>query len=166
LYNIHVQTFHSIITFDLDFCVSILNYSAEVWGYTKCQEIERIHLKFCKHILNVKLSTSNVGVYGELARFPLYINRYIRIFKFWLKILNTKNCVIRKIYDLMLEDEKVNWANNVKKLLYCYSFGYIWESPQNVDINSFITCFKPRLIDTFVQDWNSSLTNNSVLFVY
>jgi hypothetical protein len=56
----------------------------------KCQEIEKIQLKFSKHILNVKLSTSNVGVYGELACFSLYINRYVRIIKFWLKTLNTK----------------------------------------------------------------------------
>jgi hypothetical protein len=91
------------------FCVSILNYSAEVWGY---QEIERIHFKFCKQILNVKLSTRNVGVYGELARFPLYFNRYVRIIKFWFEVLNTKNVVIRKKNELMLENEKVNRAYN------------------------------------------------------
>ena len=137
-----------------------------MWGYTKCQEIESLHLIFCKRVLNVKLSTSNVGVYGELARFPLYINRYVRIIKFWFKVLNTKNCVIRKIYTLMLDDDKINWAHNVKTLLYTYGFGYIWESPLNVDGNSFISSFIQRLIDSFVQDWNNNLMNNSVLLVY
>ena len=52
------------------FVASILDYSCEVWGYTKLKPLERIHLKYCKKILNVKLSTSNVGVYGDFGRYP------------------------------------------------------------------------------------------------
>ena len=33
------------------FVSPIINYSCEIWGYTKSKEIERIHLKFCKRIL-------------------------------------------------------------------------------------------------------------------
>jgi hypothetical protein len=75
--------------------------------------------------------------------------------------LNTKNWLIRK-----LKFAAGNWAHIGKKLLYTYDCSYIWESPQNVDINCFITCFKQRLIDTFLQDSNSSLANDSVLFVF
>ena len=58
----------------VDACVgSILSYGCEVWGFGKNKEIERIHLKFCKLVLNVKSSTSNAGVYGELGRNSLYI---------------------------------------------------------------------------------------------
>ena len=46
---------------------SILNYSAEVWGFKQSKELERIHLKFCKRILKLKTNTSNAGVYGELC---------------------------------------------------------------------------------------------------
>ena len=42
----------------------------EVWGYNQIILIEKLHLKFCKHILNVKPSTPNFMVYGELGRFP------------------------------------------------------------------------------------------------
>ena len=61
------------------FIASILNDCSEVWGYTKSKQIEHIHLKYCKKILYVKTATSNVGVYGELARYPLFINRYVQI---------------------------------------------------------------------------------------
>jgi hypothetical protein len=30
-----------------------------------------------KRILNVNIRTSNAAVYGELARYPLYIGRYV-----------------------------------------------------------------------------------------
>ena len=62
------------------FVGSILSYSSEVWGYTKSKEIERVHLKYCKCILNI-MNSCSIGVYGELARYPLYIQRYYRIIK-------------------------------------------------------------------------------------
>ena len=35
------------------FVGSILSYASEVWGYSKSNEIERIHLTFCKQIVKV-----------------------------------------------------------------------------------------------------------------
>ena len=67
-FDFHPQTCCQL--FDA-FVASILNYSCEVWGYTKSKQLERIHLKYCKKILNVKMSTSNVGVYGDLGRYQL-----------------------------------------------------------------------------------------------
>ena len=64
------------------FVGSILNYASEVWGYTKTKELERIHLKFCKRLLKVKLNTCNACVYSELGRYPMYINRYVRVIKY------------------------------------------------------------------------------------
>ena len=48
-----------------------LSYVCEVWGFRKNNEIERIHLKFCKIVLNVKSSTSNAGVYGDIGEVPI-----------------------------------------------------------------------------------------------
>ena len=57
----------------------ILLYCSEVWGafhYTDYDRwdnniIEEIHLSFCKHLLGVNRSTTNILVRGELGRFPL-----------------------------------------------------------------------------------------------
>ena len=43
----------------------ILLYGCEVWGYGNNDIIERVQLKFLKHILNMKSSTPNCMVYGE-----------------------------------------------------------------------------------------------------
>ena len=64
------------------FVGSILSYSCEVWGFGKCKSIERIHFKFCKAVLKVRSSTCTLGVYGDLGRYPLYNQRYVRIIKF------------------------------------------------------------------------------------
>ena len=62
-------------------------YCSEVWAYFDCMdlnkrdtcEIEKMHLNFCKRILGVNRSTSNIIVKGELGRYALNLaadNRY------------------------------------------------------------------------------------------
>ena len=50
---------------------SILNYSAEVWGYKDSKDIEQVHCKFLRKVLCVKKSTNLDALYGELGRYPL-----------------------------------------------------------------------------------------------
>ena len=74
---------HMLQLFDT-YVASILHYSCETWGFTKAITIERVHRKYLKRILGVKLSTNNHAIYGELGRYPLYITRYVRIAKYFL----------------------------------------------------------------------------------
>ena len=39
----------------------ILLYGCELWGLSNCNIIERVHLKYCKLLLNLKSSTPNQG---------------------------------------------------------------------------------------------------------
>ena len=57
----------------------ILMYGSEIWGFHKADDVEKVHVRFLKQILGVRLQTSNIAVYGELGRFPLAILRKIRI---------------------------------------------------------------------------------------
>jgi len=98
-----------------------------IWGYTKSKEIERIHLKFLKRLLNVKQRTSTAVVYGEVGRFPRFINRYVRIIKYWCKICNSDNILIKTMYKVGLDNCNngcKNWVDNVKKLLCNYGFAH------------------------------------------
>ena len=151
------------------FVASILNYCSEVCGYATPKQIERIHLKYCKKILGVKTATSNVGVYGELARYPLFINRYVQILKYWFKLQETENCVLKTVLKLEVCDSmagKSNWISNVKKMLIINRFGYIWENPQSVCQSVFRRVFKQRLLDIYIQTWKSDLEANQVLDIY
>ena len=58
---------------------SILHYGCEVWCFISAECIERVHRKFCKWILKVKMSTNNYALYKELGRYPLSIVRQVRI---------------------------------------------------------------------------------------
>lgn len=151
------------------FIGSILSYSCEVWGFGKCKEIERIHLKFCKALLKVKRSTCTTAVYGELGRYPLYVNRYARIIKYWCKILRSRNFLINHMYNFLLEacnNGVKNWAKNVKALLDDYGFSYVWNNPYSVNLDTFHLCFKQRVFDVFKQKWHTDIDNARSLVLY
>lgn len=111
------------------FVGSILGHASEIWEYTKSKEIERIHLKFCKRIHNVKTNSCSSAVYGELGRFPLYIYRHVRIIKYWCKLRTRDNIILKTLYTQSIIDcnnDYKNWVSNVKTLLNKYGFGYVF----------------------------------------
>jgi hypothetical protein len=151
------------------FVGSILNYASEIWGYSKSKEIERIHLKFCKRLLNVKTNTCNASVYSELGRYPLYIQRYTRMIKYWLKIINTDNIILKTIYNQAVVDcynGQVNWVSNIRKLLTDYGFAYVFDNVNNINVELFLSELKYRIVDTFKQETLSTIDNSSMLCLY
>ena len=75
----------------------ILLYGSEVWGFRNCCILERVHLKFCKLLLNIKTSTASCLVYGELGRYPLIVDIKQRMISYWAKLImgkQTKLCSI------------------------------------------------------------------------
>ena len=151
------------------FVGSTLNYACEIWGFSKSKEIERIHLKFCKYLLNVKTSTCNMGVYGELGRYPLYINRYVRMIKYWTRIVKSDNILVKYLYKSLLVDcnkGTKNWLKNIKSLLDDYGFSYIWTNVDDVNLLNFHILFKERVLDNFKQKWFNEIENSRSLCTY
>ena len=75
---------------------SILNYNAEVWGAYEAKDVELIHTKFCRWILNVQKSTNLAGLYEELGRAPFTVIGKIRMINYWLKLLKLEDNAIDK----------------------------------------------------------------------
>ena len=68
----------------------ILLYGCELWGFSNCDIIERVHLKYCKLLLNRKSSIPNCMIYGELGRYPFYIDIKQRMVLYWIKLITVK----------------------------------------------------------------------------
>ena len=137
--NVSMQLFDAFVG-------SIINYACPVWGFSKSKELERIHLKFCKMILGVRQNSCNDAVYVELGRYPLYVNRFVQIIKYWLKLINTDNIILKCIYNVAYKEYEKgvnNWIKKVKHLLDEYGFSHVWNNSQ-VHIKSFIVEFKQK----------------------
>ena len=145
----------------------ILSYASEVWGFCQANAIERVHMQFCKKLMGVKKTTQNDSVYGELGRTCYTTKRYLIIIKYWLKLLLTpENKYIKLVYNIMLKDiqempNKTNWASLVRQLLMSLGFNEVWLAQGVANTDVFLSVFKQRINDIFVQNWHERLEGSS-----
>ena len=121
---------------------SILNFGEEIWGTHEASDIEFVHTKFLRRILNVKKSTNLTALYGELGRVPLMVFRKVIMIKYWIKILNQNDSsLVKKMYTLLKLDTDVNnnykgnnWAYQIKSMLQQHGLEFIWNQQFEIEI--------------------------------
>ena len=132
--------------------------------------IEKVHLLACKRFLGVPLKTPNKMVYGELGRYPLFINSSVRWLKYWFRLLEMDPQRLPKQAYTMLalqgQNGKTCWATEVRELLFRTGFGYVWLNQGVNDVSCFLKAFKQRLFDMFVGEWSSTIRNKERYVLY
>ena len=68
--------------------------------------------------------------------------------------------------DLELNPNKTNWASLLRHLLFSMGFNEVWIQQGVGNINNFISVFKQRLTDNFIQNWQSRLAESSRAIFY
>jgi hypothetical protein len=131
LYDISLPVKEQLRLFDT-LVASVINYGAEVWGHYVANDVEQVHLKFCRYIIGVKKSTIISTVYGELERMPLLIIRKLRILIYWTRMVNDTSSLKYKVYFVLKHDVEnrntyrgQNWAFQVKTILDDLGLSYV-----------------------------------------
>lgn len=144
----------------------ILLYGSEVWGYENLEIIERVHLQFCKRILNLRPSTPNFMVYGELGRHPLHVRANMRMVSFWCRLLKNETKLSSILYKLMLalninEGMNFRWIAHIRSLFDNTGLGYIFANQLHIEWNTLKPVLYNRFRDQFIQSWFSNIVNSS-----
>ena len=115
--------------FDAQIVPSLL-YAAEIWGHRENKQIEKVHLYACKLFINVPTVTPNDMIYGELGRYPLYIEAAAKCIQYWFRVLKQPASRYSKMafQPLLTLHEKghENWVTYVKSLLCKCGYGFVW----------------------------------------
>ena len=104
--NVYSKLFGSLVE-------PILLYGSEVWGLSfisnrhlemsnciedfwkmmvlKYNNYNKIHIKFCRYILQLSRNSSKLCTLLELGRFPLLVKQIVRATKFYIRISNIMN---------------------------------------------------------------------------
>ena len=152
----------------------ILLYGCEIWGFSKLDIIERVHLKFCKLLLNLKKSTPSYMIYGELGILPMSLFVKCRMVNFWIRTLEAKENKLSSIlYKSLYERYETNmvkssWIRFVKDILNECGLSYVWQFQHFVkfDENWLNATVKSTLVDQFKQSWHSDIETSSKGFCY
>ena len=140
----------------------IMQYGSEIWGlYDSASHCENVHLFALKKFLGVSIKTPNDLVYGEVNRFPIYLNSAVRCIKYWLKLTQMEQARLpKKAYNMLYILDargKSNWVTMVKRKLYGLGFGFVWLQQGVGNVREFISTFRLRLIDCRWQEWTSHI---------
>jgi hypothetical protein len=152
----------------------MLLYAAEIWGCTRFQAIESPHVFACKLLLNVSPKTPNTMVYGEVGRYPLYIDSTLRAIKYWLRLMKLPQTRFPlQAYEgdknrLLSNHSRQSdtWSYGIKHCLDIFGFSDVWLYGGVGNENIFLMKFKQRMIDCFKQDWSSKLANSDRYAIY
>jgi len=150
-----------------------LNYNSEVWGFVNAEVLERVQRKFCKWLINVKRSTNTLSLYSELGRFPLFIERHIRMVKYFLKLhgIKRENCILNAVLmeelkDLSDNPQVINWISRIKSILEPAGFAEVWLFPESVCVKGFVPVLRNRLRDIYITGWRASIDTHTSLYLY
>mgnify|MGYP006276537769 CR=1 FL=1 len=109
----------------------------------------------------VPVRTPNKMVYGDLGRYPLYINSYTNSIRYWLKLLQMDhNRLPFKAYQMLLEldrNGKECWVSKIRNILCETGFNIVWLQQGVGDVKAFMVVFKQRLVDMFIQEWYGTI---------
>jgi hypothetical protein len=86
----------------------IFIHGSEVWGYENLKFIEQIHLKYRKRVLQVRNTTPNSMVLGELGRYPIEVKFKLRMISFWSRLIQSESKSSSILYKLMLSLHEQN----------------------------------------------------------
>ena len=118
----------------------------------------------------ISQKTPNTMIYGELGRYPLYINTVIKAVTYWLKLVELPdNRLPKAAYETVqsLDDKGVKtWASDRRTCLFQYSFGIVWVSQQVGNKTGFLRELKQRLIDCNTQDWHDKISTKESFKTY
>lgn len=70
------------------------------------------------------------------------------------------------LHDIERTPTVVNWASLVKHMLTQFGFYHVWLSQGVGDITRFLTVFKQRVKDNYIQEWNTRINDSSRALFY
>ena len=94
----------------------ILLYGCEVWGFGKNEVLERVHLKFCKILLNLKFSTPNYSkLYGW---YPIDIDIKVKTISYWARLLSGKHAKFSNVFYRLSRNLNENGDTNLNWIYF------------------------------------------------
>ena len=98
----------------------------------------------------------------EFGSYPIVVTRKIRIFKYWLKVMNSGNCILQGCYNYLNHmctknsNDVNNWVCNIRTELFRLGLKDLWYL-QSSPHTEHVLFIKQRLYDICKQEFDAVL---------
>ena len=148
----------------------ILIYASEIWGYQRCDQIERVHIAFCKRLCCLNRNVANFFPLAECGRYPLWVSYMTNCIKYWTKVITMPTARYPKqCYNMLkgLDDiGRTTWATHIKRVIYQYGFGYVWIANEVGNRAEFLRICTNRLKDCATQELFGNVASSPKALTY
>lgn len=137
------------------------------FGDSRSSMMYRMLTSHFLNILNVRKTTCNAKVYGELGKYPVSVHIKSRMLNYWARLLTgkqTKLCFV--MYEGLLKLYNENtfrspWLSYIKSLLNNSGMSDVWISQDVCNYLWLKDAFERNVKDHWITEWRSLLRAKS-----
>ena len=130
----------------------------ETFHFFKEWDMEKLNMKFCKYIMGVSKTCTNIGIYSELGRFPLYIDMLKQTFMYWYRLEHSTSNLLQAAFN-ECKSNTINsdWYSSI--LLYSEKLNINLSHCKKLSENKFKLYIKKQLRNNFSNFWEDIRTS-------
>ena len=147
---------------------SIHNKKSTLTSYLVDSEPDKILKKFLKFLIGVNKSTSTLAILGETGNFPLFLQGFLSLLKFWHRIsnINTNSLVSKALQEQMNGAKQSEWLRTIHFLLKYLGMERFLQQVKEISYTKFQDECKKKLREKFINEWNDLRKSNTKLETY
>lgn len=129
---------------------SVLHYGSTVWGSRKPSKLDCVQNRAMRYFLGVHRYTPIAAMLGDMGWFPLYIDQYIAVARYWNRLLDmSSNRLTRAIFEADYRKNKKNWSSRLLGILNDHDCRHYFEQKEKI----IITELQALLEDKYKAKW-------------
>ena len=140
----------------------VIDYNAEVWGYTKCPKIDAVQNKAMRVYLGVHRFAANAAITGDMAWCPSIIRRKIPMMRYWNRLILLDDDRLPKLIFKHEVYKRGKWSKFIERSLRDIDMGELYENKECIDLK----LAESRLLTKFTQQWTEQVGKKPKLRTY
>ena len=164
---------HVVLELFQTMVLPILLYGCEIWGSENVNILEKLQLKFLKHLFRLNQRTMSNLIYGETGIYPIHVLVKCRMIKFWTELISqaSQDKFSAKMYKFLYTVQNSDtfrfpWLNHVKAILIDNGFECVWYNQSFQDASGFVKFIQDEIKHEFQRSWSKALNSSNKCIYY
>ena len=160
-------------------CEVSLAYVPKSWNYDKFKnnmwnvgdDVNKVVTSFLRQLLGVHKKTSNLAIFSETGKYPLSLKIFIHILKYWFRVKNSDNVLLKASKEANLVQDHLGLQNWHKMIRFLLKATELQDLPSDdvKDAGKIISLFKQKIRNMYNNWWSEQMTsikNKKLNFFY
>ena len=160
LKNVGFKTFTTLFNTGVK---TVLQYGSTVWGSRKANKLDNVQNRAMRYFLGVHKYTPVAALLGDMGWFPLYIEQYVSVARFWNRLLHMDDGRLTKsIFEADYRKNSRNWSSRFQSVLKEIDCENIFEHKEVIILSE----VKTLMEDNYKAKWLNVLASKPKLRTY